>query len=159
MTTRIDHFQAAPALAKALSDASTASHKSSLDLTIKNLIEIRVSQLNGCAFCLDMHVKQAKLKQERELRIHHLPIWRESPLFSAKEKAALALAEALTRISEHGVSDELYRAVQAHFSEAELSELTFAIALINSWNRLQILSRMTPGALDAAYGLERANLR
>lgn len=159
MTTRIDHFQAAPALAKALSDASTASHKSSLDLTIKNLIEIRVSQLNGCAFCLDMHVKQGKLKQERELRIHHLPIWRESPLFSAKEKAALALAEALTRISEHGVSDELYRAVQAHFSEAELSELTFAIALINSWNRLQILSRMTPGALDAAYGLERANLR
>lgn len=97
MTTRINHFQAAPALAKALSEASIASHKSSLDPTIRNLIEIRVSQLNGCAFCLDMHVKQAKLKDERELRIHHLPIWRESPLFSAKEKAALALAEALTR--------------------------------------------------------------
>lgn len=159
MTTRINHFQAAPALAKALSDASIASHKSSLDSTIKNLIEIRVSQLNGCAFCLDMHVKQAKLKEERELRIHHLTIWRESPLFSAKEKAALALAEALTRISEHGVSDELYRAVQEHFSETQLSELTFAIALINTWNRLQILSRMTPGALDTAQGLDRANLR
>ncbi|BET40726.1 carboxymuconolactone decarboxylase family protein [Atlantibacter hermannii] len=158
MTTRINHFQAAPALAKALSEASIASHKSSLDRTIRNLIEIRVSQLNGCAFCLDMHVKQAKLKDERELRIHHLPIWRESPLFSAKEKAALALAEALTRISEHGVGDELYRAMQEHFSETELSELTFAIALINTWNRLQILSRMTPGALDAAQGLDRANL-
>lgn len=158
MTTRINHFQAAPALAKALSEASIASHKSSLDPTIRNSIEIRVSQLNGCAFCLDMHVKQAKLKDERELRIHHLPIWRESPLFSAKEKAALALAEALTRISEHGVGDELYRAMQEHFSETELSELTFAIALINTWNRLQILSRMTPGALDAAQGLDRANL-
>ncbi|MFI3038215.1 carboxymuconolactone decarboxylase family protein [Atlantibacter hermannii] len=158
MTTRINHFQAAPALAKALSEASIASHKSSLDPTIRNLIEIRVSQLNGCAFCLDMHVKQAKLKDERELRIHHLPIWRESPLFSAKEKAALALAEALTRISEHGVGDELYRAMQEHFSETELSELTFAIALINTWNRLQILSRMTPGALDVAQGLDRANL-
>ncbi len=158
MTTRVNHFQAAPALVKALSEASIASHKSALDSTIKNLIEIRVSQLNGCAFCLDMHVKQAKLKEERELRIHHLPIWRESPLFSVKEKAALALAEALTRISEHGVDDELYRAVQAHFSDAELSELTFAIALINTWNRLQILSRMTPGALDAAQGLDRANL-
>ena len=158
MTTRVNHFQAAPALVKALSEASIASHKSALDSTIKNLIEIRVSQLNGCAFCLDMHVKQAKLKEERELRIHHLPIWRESPLFSAKEKAALALAEALTRISEHGVDDELYRAVQAHFSDAELSELTFAIALINTWNRLQILSRMAPGTLDAAQGLDRANL-
>lgn len=158
MTTRVNHFQAAPALAKALSDASMVSHKSSLDLTIKNLIDIRVSQLNGCAFCLDMHVKQAKLKEERELRIHHLAIWRESPLFSAKEKAALALAEALTRISEHGVSDTLYRAMQEHFSEAEISELTFTIALINSWNRLQILSRMAPGALDSAYGLDRANL-
>lgn len=158
MTTRVNHFQAAPALVKALSEASIASHKSALDSTIKNLIEIRVSQLNGCAFCLDMHVKQAKLKEERELRIHHLPIWRESPLFSAKEKAALALAEALTRISKHGVDDELYRAVQAHFSDAELSELTFAIALINTWNRLQILSRMTPGTLDAAQGLDRANL-
>ncbi|WP_312974382.1 carboxymuconolactone decarboxylase family protein [Atlantibacter sp.] len=159
MTTRINHFQAASTLAKALSDASIASHKSSLDSTIKNLIDIRVSQLNGCAFCLDMHVKQAKLKEERELRIHHLTIWRESPLFSAKEKAALALAEALTRISEHGVSDELYRAVQEHFSETQLSELTFSIALINTWNRLQILSRMTPGALDTAQGLDRANLR
>ncbi|WP_313108983.1 carboxymuconolactone decarboxylase family protein [Atlantibacter sp.] len=158
MTTRVNHFQAAPALVKALSEASIASHKSALDSTIKNLIEIRVSQLNGCAFCLDMHVKQAKLKEERELRIHHLPIWRESPLFGAKEKAALALAEALTRISEHGVDDELYRAVQAHFSDAELSELTFAIALINTWNRLQILSRMAPGTLDAAQGLDRANL-
>lgn len=159
MTTRVNHFQAAPALAKALSDASTASHKSSLDLTIKNLIDIRVSQLNSCAFCLDMHVKQAKLTEERELRIHHLPVWRESPLFSAREKAALALAEALTRISEHGVGDALYRTVQEHFSEVEISELTFTIALINSWNRLQILSRMTPGALDSAYGLDRAKLR
>nr|WP_318381693.1 carboxymuconolactone decarboxylase family protein [uncultured Enterobacter sp.] len=158
MSTRVNHFQTVPSLIKTLSDASMASHKSSLDGTIKNLVEIRASQLNGCAFCLDMHVKQGKLRGERELRLYHLSIWRESPLFSAKEKAALALTEALTRISDGGVSDELYRATQAHFSEVEISELAFAIATINAWNRLQILSQMLPGSQDKAYGLDRANL-
>ena len=129
-----------------------------LDIGIKNLVDIRASQLNGCAFCLDMHVKQAKLHGERELRIYHVAIWRESPLFTAKEKAALALCEALTKLDAYGVPDELYREAREHFSEVELSELAFSIAIINSWNRLMVLSQTLPGALDKAYGLDRAHL-
>jgi len=132
--------------------------KTALDPTLKHLIDIRVSQLNGCTFCLDMHAKEAKIAGERELRLYHLTAWRESPLFSAKEKAALAFAEALTHITSEGISDELYRSVAEHFSEVELSELNFAIVAINAWNRLGITSRMEPGAMDVAYGLNKANL-
>ena len=94
MTQRLNHFETVPALTKALMDASMAAYKTSIDPLIKSLIDIRASQLNNCAFCLDMHIKQAKIKGERELRIYHVAIWRESPLFNAKEKAALALTEA-----------------------------------------------------------------
>ena len=118
----------------------------------------RVSQLNGCAFCVDMHVKEAKLHGERELRLYHLPIWRESPLFSAKERAGLAWAEALTRLGEDGVSDALYQATLAEFSEKELVDLTFFIIAINGWNRLGVAFRSAPGSLDAVYGLEKAGL-
>ena len=158
MSTRINHFQTVPSLTKALMDTSMASGKSSIDPFIKSLIDIRASQMNGCAFCLDMHIKQAKMKGERELRLYHVSIWRESPLFTAKEKAALALTEALTAISNTGISDELYGSTKEHFSEVEISELTFAIALINMWNRLQILSQMEPGSQDAAFGLTKAGL-
>lgn len=158
MSTRINLFQTVPALIKTLSDASQASHDSSLDITIKNLVDIRASQLNGCAFCLDMHVKQAKLHGERELRLYHVAIWRESPLFTAKEKAALALSEVLTQPGDDGVPDALYREAREHFSEVELSELAFSIAIINAWNRLMVISRTLPGALDKAYGLDRAHL-
>ena len=158
MTSRVNHFKTVPTLAKSLSDISMALRKTSLDTTLKHLMDIRASQLNHCAFCLDMHVKEAKLHSERELRLYHVAIWRESPLFTAREKAALALTEALTRIDEHGVSEALYGELREHFSEVEISELTFAIAVINSWNRVQILSQMVPGALDSAYGLDRAEL-
>ncbi|MGY5957154.1 carboxymuconolactone decarboxylase family protein [Kosakonia sp. BK9b] len=159
MSNRINIFQLAPALIKSLSDASQASHDSSLDSSIKDLVDIRASQLNGCTFCLDMHVKQARIHGERELRLYHLAVWRESPLFTAKERAALALTESLTRPSEHGVTDTLYREVREHFSEVELSELTFAIAIINSWNRVMLLQQTAPGTYDSAYGLERAQLQ
>jgi AhpD family alkylhydroperoxidase len=158
MSTRLNHFETVPALTKALMDTSMASGKSSIDPIIKSLVDIRASQLNGCAFCLDMHIKQAKMKGERELRIYHVSIWRESPLFTAKEKAAFALTEALTRLSETGVSDELYRATKDYFSEVEISELTYAIALINMWNRLQILAQIEPGSQDVAFGLTKAGL-
>lgn len=159
MSTRVNLFQTVPALMTTLRDAGEASKASSLDMTIKLLVDIRASQLNHCAFCLDMHVKQAKVNGERELRIYHLSIWRESPLFTAKEKAALAFCEALTRLEADGVTDELYREVREHFSEVELSELAFAITVINSWNRLMVLSKALPGALDKTYGLDRANLQ
>lgn len=159
MTSRVNHFKNIPALVKTLGDATAALGKSSLDTTIKHLVDLRASQLNQCAFCVDMHVKEAKLHGERELRLHHVAIWRESPLFTAKEKAALALTEALTRLGDHGIDETLYNEVRAHFSEVETSELTFCIAVINTWNRLMVLSQMTPGALDSAYGLDRADLR
>ncbi|WP_240221068.1 carboxymuconolactone decarboxylase family protein [Rheinheimera hassiensis] len=158
MTARLNHFETTPTLTKALMDASMAAYKTSIDPLIKSLIDIRASQLNGCAFCLDMHIKQAKIKGERELRIYHVAIWRESPLFNAKEKAALALTEALTKLADTGVSNELYQATKEHFSDVEISELTYSIGLINFWNRMQILALMEPGSQDAAFGLTKASL-
>ena len=156
MTARLNHFETVPALTKALMDASMAAYKTSIDPLIKSLIDIRASQLNNCAFCLDMHIKQAKIKGERELRIYHVAIWRESPLFNAKEKAALALTEALTKLPDTGISNELYQATKEHFTDVEISELTYSIGLINFWNRMQILAQMEPGSQDAAFGLTKA---
>jgi AhpD family alkylhydroperoxidase len=158
MTQRLNHFETAPALTKALMDASMEAHKTSLDPLLKSLIDIRASQLNSCAFCLDMHIKQAKIKGERELRIYHVSIWRESTLFNAKEKAALALTDALTTLTETGISEELYHATKEHFSDVEISELTYSIGLINFWNRMQILALSQPGSQDAAFGLTKAGL-
>lgn len=159
MTARVNHFKTVPTLVKTMSDLSMNVSNVSLETSLKHLVDLRASQLNQCAFCVDMHVKEAKLHGERELRLHHVAIWRESPLFTAKEKAALALTEALTRLGDHGIDETLYNEVRVHFSEVETSELTFCIAVINTWNRLMVLSQMTPGALDSAYGLDRADLR
>ena len=158
MTARLNHFETVPALTKALMDASMASYKTSIDPLIKSLIDIRASQLNSCAFCLDMHIKQAKIKGERELRIYHVAIWRESPLFNAKEKAALALTEVLTKLSDTGISNELYQATKEHFTDVEISELAYGIGLINFWNRMQITALAEPGSQDTVFGLNKAGL-
>jgi AhpD family alkylhydroperoxidase len=129
-----------------------------MDEGLAILIDIRASQLNGCAFCLDMHVKQAKIHGERELRLHHVSIWRESNLFTAKERAAFAWTEALTQITAEGVSENLYAATCEHFSEAELSDLTFRVAAINGWNRLNVAFRNPPGSKDQMFGLDKAGL-
>jgi AhpD family alkylhydroperoxidase len=129
-----------------------------MDEGLALLIDIRASQLNGCAFCLDMHIKQAKIHGERELRLHHVAIWRESPLFTPKERAVLAWTEALTRIGAEGVADALYTEVREQFSEEELSALTWRVAAINGWNRMNVAFRTTPGTQDKAYGLEKAGL-
>ena len=126
--------------------------------SILSLVEIRASQLNGCAFCLDMHVKQAKLHGERELRLHHVAIWRESPLFSPRERAALAWTEALTKLPEGGVSDDIYENVRSQLSEKELADLTFAVMTINAWNRAGVAFLSTPGSAASLYGLDRAGL-
>ena len=105
-----------------------------------------------------MHIKQAVINGERALRLHHLVIWRESPLFSERERAALAWTEVLTRIPEHGVSDEIFQQVREQFSEKEISDLTFIIMTINAWNRANVAFRTVPGSLDAAYGLDKAQL-
>jgi alkylhydroperoxidase family enzyme len=105
-----------------------------------------------------MHVKEAKLHGERELRLYHVAIWRESPLFTPRERAALALTEALTQIAPTGVSDELYAELREQFSEKELSTLTFRVMGINAWNRANVAFRSTPGAYDKAFGLDKAGL-
>ena len=156
--SRLNHMEQSPELVKKLQDLSTAIAKSGLEPKLGYLVDIRASQMNGCAFCLDMHVKEAKLHGERELRLYHVAIWRESPLFNSKERAALALTEALTELAPTGISDELYAEMREQFSEKELSTLIFRIMSINAWNRASIAIRNTPGKYDKAYGLDKAGL-
>src|SRR4029077_4968710 len=140
---RINYQQHSPELVKKLLEFGRLAAKGSLGEALTDLVHIRASQLNGCAFCLEMHVKEAKLHGERELRLYHIPIWRESPLFSDKERAALEWTEAVTKLSDHGIPDDLYGRVREHLSEKEMSDLTFSIGLINFWNRLNISSPTT----------------
>jgi AhpD family alkylhydroperoxidase len=159
MSQRLNYYATSPDLSKKLFELSGAVKKGSLGNTLLDLVNIRASQLNGCALCLDMHCKEAKIHGERELRIYHVPIWRESPLFSDAEKAALEWTEAVTRLSDHGVDDEVYDRVRAKFSEDQISELTFAIGVINLWNRLNISFRTVPGSADEMMGLTKAGLK
>ena len=153
---RLHYAQHATATYQALL-ALEASLK--LDNPLKDLIKIRVSQINGCVFCVDMHVKEAKLHGERELRLYHLPVWRESTLFSEKERAALQWAETLTRLTDHPVSDADYAAVRAHFAEEELVALTHVINTINTWNRLNAAFATPAGGMDNIMGLDKAGLK
>jgi len=158
MTQRLNPAALSPGLYKAYLDFSQGQKKGGVDEILLDLIHIRASQINGCAFCLDMHVKEAKIHGERELRLHHLAIWRESPLFDVRERAALAWTESLTRLGEGGVPDDIYDEARMRFSEKELADLTFAVVAINGWNRLSIAFRNQPGSMDAAYGLTAAGL-
>jgi AhpD family alkylhydroperoxidase len=157
--SRLNFMQQSPELVKKLQDFSMAiTNSGHIDPGLANLVDIRASQMNGCAFCLDMHVKEAKLHGERELRLHHVAAWRESPLFTRKERVALAWTEALTQIAPAGVSDELYAEACEQFSEKELSTLTFRVIGINSWNRANVAFPTMPGMLDKALGLDKAGL-
>jgi AhpD family alkylhydroperoxidase len=159
MSQRLNYYQQSPELAKKLFELSQASKSSSLGHTLLDLVHIRASQINGCAFCLDMHCKEAKIHGERELRLYHLPIWRESTLFSETERAALEWTEVVTRLPHGDVPDDVYERVRAHFSETQLSELTFAVGVINMWNRLCISFRIVPGSGDEMLGLTKAGLK
>lgn len=157
---RIDFMQQLPELFGKYLDFSMAVERGSgIDQAILHLVDIRASQLNGCAFCLDMHVKQAKLHGERELRLHHVAIWRESTLFDARERAALAWTEALTQLSPAGVSDAVYGEVRERFPAQELVGLTYRVMAINGWNRLNVAFRSVPGSADKAFGLDKARLQ
>jgi AhpD family alkylhydroperoxidase len=158
MNRKINHAEQSPALFKKLLDLGMATHESSLPRNILDLVNIRASQMNGCSFCLDMHVKEAKIHGERELRLYHIPIFRESPLFSAKEKAILEWTEEVTKPSAHGISDEIFNRVREQLSEKEMSDLTYAIGVINFFNRLNISFPTVPGSLDQYFGLNKAGL-
>jgi AhpD family alkylhydroperoxidase len=158
MEQRLDYVSQSPELYRELIKLSGLSKKSPVTAEVGDLVQIRASQLNGCAFCLDMHVKEAKLHGERELRVHHIAIWRESDLFSARERAALEWTEAVTKLGEHGVPDDVYARVREQFSDKEVVDLTYSIIVINAWNRLAIPFRVKPGSRDAEYGLDKAGL-
>ncbi|HEX7911425.1 MAG TPA: carboxymuconolactone decarboxylase family protein [Paraburkholderia sp.] len=158
MTQRINYIQQSPELFKKFLEFSNQLKGSAIEESIRDLVSIRASQINGCGFCVDMHVKEARLHGERELRLHHLAIWRESTLFAPRERAALAWTEALTRLAELGVPDDIYTHVRTQFSEKELSDLTYEVMSINAWNRANVAFRTVPGSADKAFGLDKANL-
>jgi AhpD family alkylhydroperoxidase len=158
MTQRLNYIQQSPELFKKFVEFGNLIKDGSIEESIGDLVAIRASQMNGCGFCLDMHVKQAKIHGERELRIYHIATWRESTLFVPRERAALAWTEVLTRLPEPGVPDELYERVREQFSEKELSDLSFVVAAINGWNRLNVGFKTVPGSSDKAFGLDKAKL-
>lgn len=157
--SRVNWAQQSPELAKKFTEVVMALRSSAIEGSIIHLVNIRASQLNGCTFCLDMHIKQAKLHGERELRLYHLAAWRDSTLFTPRERAALAWTEVLTRLPDQGVPEEVYDRVRTQLSEKEISDLSFAVMVINGWNRLNVGFKTVPGSADAMYGLDKAGLK
>lgn len=140
------NYQAAsPELFTAMRGLEQAVRRSGLDHALLELVKVRASQLNGCAYCIDMHWKDARAAGETEQRLYGLSAWREAPYYSDRERAALAWAEAVTLIAAAGVPDAVYAEARAHFAEKELADLTWAVAAINAWNRVAIAFRAPAG--------------
>jgi AhpD family alkylhydroperoxidase len=144
MTERLSVAATSPEAVKVLLGFGSYLRSRELDTRLRDLVDIRVSQINGCAFCLDMHCREARDAGETQQRLDCLAAWRETDLFSAREKAALAWAEAVTLLSHTHVPDDVYAAVREHFSEAEIVDLTMVVIAINSWNRLSVSFRREP---------------
>ncbi|MDD9267159.1 carboxymuconolactone decarboxylase family protein [Paenibacillus sp. GCM10023248] len=145
MEVRLDYTKVRPESLQALLKLEGYVKKSGLDPKLVELIKIRASQINGCAYCLDMHTKDARAAGETEQRIYLLTAWREAPFYTESERAALALTEAVTRISDAGVPEELFEKVRRHFDEEQYVDLIMAINAINCWNRIAISTGMLPG--------------
>jgi len=145
MTQRIDYAQAFPEAVKVMGAMEAALRHSGLEKPLLELVKLRASQLNGCAYCIDMHTKDARAAGETEQRLYGLPAWREAPFYSARERAALLWTEAITNIQEGHASQVAYDEARREFDEAELVKLTFAITTINSWNRIAIAFRPDVG--------------
>ena len=158
MSQRLNAFAQSPELFKKFVEFGMLVKSGAIEPSILSLVEIRASQINGCGFCLDMHVKEAKIHGERELRLHHVAIWRESTEFSPRERACLAWTEALTTLGAQGVPDEVYERVRTQLSEKEIADLSFAIMAINGWNRMSIGFTVVPGSMDGPYGLAKSGL-
>jgi AhpD family alkylhydroperoxidase len=143
---RIDYARAGSGAAAAMSALQRQVEASGLEPAMLELIKLRASQLNGCAYCIDMHWKDARARGESEQRLYGLDAWREAPYYTDRERAALAWTEAVTRVADGHVPDEVYRQARAQFGEAELVNLTLAVVAINGWNRFAIAFRSPPGA-------------
>jgi AhpD family alkylhydroperoxidase len=149
MKERLDYAPLWPGGVETMRALERQFHATGLGQRLLELVKIRVSQINGCAFCIDMHAKVARAHGETEQRIYALSAWRETPFFDPRERAALTWAEALTRI-ESGVPDDVYNSVREHFDEAQLVAITYAVVGINGWNRIAIAFRKVPGSYSVA---------
>ncbi len=138
VTKRLNYATVAPEATRAMLALEQHVRGSGLERPLIELVKLRASYINGCAYCIDMHSKDARAAGETEQRIYSVPVWRETPFYTPRERAALAFTEAVTEISKGGVSDAVYEEARAHFSELELVNLTMAIITINGWNRLAI---------------------
>jgi AhpD family alkylhydroperoxidase len=150
MKPRMNFYQAAPETMKALMALENQIASSGLEQSLMELVKTRASQINGCAFCVNMHTQDARKRGETEQRLYLLNAWREAPFYTDRERAALAWTEAVTLISQTHAPDDVYNEVRAHFSEAETVNLTALIGAINAWNRLAIAFRAMPPAAKAA---------
>lgn len=146
MKARFNYAAVSPGAYKAMLGLEQYLHECGLEESLIHLIKLRASQINGCAYCLDMHWKDLRAIGESEERLYSLDAWRECPYYSERERAALEWTEAVTLITSGHVPDHVYDRVKPHFTEKELCDLTLAIATINSWNRLAISARTEPGS-------------
>jgi|SRR6187399_59893 AhpD family alkylhydroperoxidase len=149
MQARIDLMRVNPGIMQAMLGLERQVRQAGLDHKLIDLVRMRASQINGCAYCLDMHSKDARAKGETEQRLYGLDAWRETPYYSDRERAALEWTEALTLVAETRVPDDVYERVRAQFSEDELVHLSLAIVAINGWNRLNVAARTVPGGYVA----------
>jgi AhpD family alkylhydroperoxidase len=150
MKSRIEFHKASPAAVNAMLALQNYVNGCGLEHSLLELVKLRASQINGCAYCIDMHTKDARAAGESEQRLHLLSAWRESPQYSDRERAALQWTESVTLLAESHVPDEDYEQARAHFSEEELVNLSMAIVAINGWNRLCVGFRRLPGAYQPA---------
>jgi AhpD family alkylhydroperoxidase len=145
MEGRFNYAKVAPGGYQAMAGLERYLHQCGLEAPLLHLIKLRASQINGCAYCLDMHWKDLRAAGEQEQRLYSLDAWRECPYYTERERAALAWTEAVTLITNGHVPDAVYEQARAQFSEKELSDLTLAVTTINAWNRLSIAARTVPG--------------
>ena len=150
MQPRIEYAKASSAAIEAMRGLETYVRRCGLEPSLLELVKFRASQINGCAYCIDMHSKDARARGESEQHLYALSAWAETPFFTDRERAALAWTEAVTLVAEGHVPDEVFERVRKHFADKELVDLTLAIVAINGWNRLAISFRSVPGTYQPA---------
>ncbi|MFL5561508.1 MAG: carboxymuconolactone decarboxylase family protein [Gemmatimonadaceae bacterium] len=166
MTKRIDIARTGQSAYRTMAALEQHVHASGLEHSLVYLVKLRASYINGCAYCVDMHSKDARAEGETEQRIYAVPVWRETPFFTPRERAALEWAETVTKIGERGVPDDVYESVHSQFSDEEMVELTMAVIAINGWNRLAIAFAAEPGSykrrpsesLDARHAVDEVGV-
>jgi len=155
MHQRLDYKSASPEAFKAMLATETQVHRSGLEESLLELVKTRASQINGCAWCLDMHTKDARARGETEQRLYLITAWREAPCYSERERAALAWTEAVTHIAVQGVPEAVYAEARRHFDEKALVDLTLAIVAINGWNRMNVAFQTQVGDYVSPHGKPR----